>query len=79
MILYTMMPSELIFPAEQVEESKQKLITYQGVSMLVEQTDSEHVEVVRILSSDPQHYLNQQLCPGAKISFANLGGLSALQ
>ncbi|MBT2654386.1 YlzJ-like family protein [Bacillus sp. ISL-18] len=78
MILYTMMPSELIFPAEQVEESKQKLITYQGVSMLVEQTDSEHVEVVRILSSDPQHYLNQQLCPGAKISFANLGGLSAL-
>ena len=78
MILYTMMPSELIFPAEKVEESKQKLITYQGVSMLVEQTDSEHVEVVRILSSDPQHYLNQQLCPGAKISFANLGGLSAL-
>ncbi|ULT58607.1 YlzJ-like family protein [Neobacillus drentensis] len=78
MILYTMMPSELIFPAEQVEQSKQKLITYQGVSMLVEQTDSEYVEVVRILSSDPQHYLNQQLCPGAKISFANLGGLSAL-
>lgn len=78
MILYTMMPSELIFPSEQVEESKQKLITYQGVSMLVEQTDSEHVEVVRILSSDPQHYLNQQLCPGAKISFANLEGLSAL-
>ncbi|PFO05864.1 ribonuclease [Bacillus sp. AFS076308] len=78
MILYTMMPSELIFPSEQTEESKQKFITYQGVSMLVEQTDSDHVQVVRILSSDPQHYLNQQLCPGAKISFANLGGLSAL-
>ena len=78
MILYTMMPSELIFPSEQAEESKQKFITYQGVSMLVEQTDSDHVQVVRILSSDPQHYLNQQICPGAKISFANLGGLSAL-
>jgi hypothetical protein len=78
MILYTMMPSELIFPTEQVETSKQKLITYQGVSMLVEQTDADYVQVVRILSSDPQHYLNEQLCPGAKISFANLGGLSAL-
>jgi hypothetical protein len=46
--------------------------------MLVEQTDADYVQVVRILSSDPQHYLNEQLCPGAKISFANLGGLSAL-
>ncbi|MEH7118454.1 YlzJ-like family protein, partial [Neobacillus vireti] len=60
------------------EESKQKMITYQGVSMLVEQTDSENVQVVRILSSDPQHYLNQQICPGAKISFANLGGITVL-
>jgi hypothetical protein len=77
MILYTMMPSELIFPSEQVEESKQKLITYQGVSMLVEHTASDYVQVVRILSSDPQHYLNEQLCPGAKISIATLVGLSA--
>ena len=78
MILYTMMPSELIFPPEEVEQSKQQLISYQGISMLVEQTDSEHVQIVRILSSDPQHYLNQELCPGSKISFANLGGLSAM-
>ncbi|WP_160719936.1 YlzJ-like family protein [Bacillus sp. USDA818B3_A] len=78
MILYTMMPSELIFPPEEVEQSKQKLISYQGISMLVEQTDSDHVQIVRILSSDPQHYLNQELCPGSKISFANLGGLSAM-
>ncbi|MEH7419417.1 YlzJ-like family protein [Neobacillus drentensis] len=78
MILYTMMPNELIFPIEQMEESKQKLITYQGVSMVVEQTDSDYFEVIRILSSDPQHYLNQQIRPGSKISLANLGGLSVL-
>ncbi|PLS06573.1 YlzJ-like family protein [Neobacillus cucumis] len=78
MILYTMMPNELIFPTEMEAESKQKMITYQGVQMLVEPTDSEHVQVVRILSTDPQHYMNDQLCPGAKISFANLSGLSAL-
>ncbi|MBM7655154.1 YlzJ-like family protein [Neobacillus cucumis] len=78
MILYTMMPHELIFPAEAAEESKQRMISYQGVSLLVEQIDTDHVQVVRVLSSDPQHYLNEQLCPGAKISYANLGGLSAL-
>ncbi|MEH7177157.1 YlzJ-like family protein [Neobacillus vireti] len=77
MILYTMMPQELIFPTEAESLTKQQTVTYQGVSLIVEQIDSQNVQVVRVLSSDPQHYLDERLCPGAKISCASIQGLSA--
>jgi hypothetical protein len=76
MILYTMMPHELIFPYNPENTTKQQMVTYQGIPLLVEFSDLENVHVLRILSSDPQHYLNDQVYPGAKISFANLEGLS---
>ncbi|MDN3014733.1 YlzJ-like family protein [Paenibacillus sp. BSR1-1] len=77
MILYTMMPQELIFPNETEPFQKQQMITYQGIPLLVEFSDQQNVQVVRILSSDPQHYLDETICPGSKISFASLEGLSA--
>jgi len=79
MILYTMMPQELIFPSEQESYQQQKMITYEGIPLLVEQMDPNNVQVVRILSSDPQHFLDERVCPGAKISFGVHEGLSALQ
>ncbi|MGJ7921004.1 YlzJ-like family protein [Neobacillus sp. LXY-4] len=69
MILYTMMPHELVFPVETYEDSQAKLITYQGVPIIVEKTEENQYRVVRIVSTDPQHYLNDRLCPGTKISF----------
>ncbi|OIK11090.1 ribonuclease [Bacillus sp. MUM 116] len=77
MILYTMMPNELIFPSDTEAFSKQQMITYQGVPLLVDVTDQQNVQVVRVLSSDPQHFLDERFCPGAKISFATTEGLSA--
>jgi len=77
MILYTTMPQEFIFPTEAETFTKQQTVTYQGVSLIVEQTDSQNVQVVRILSSDPQHYLDERICPGAKISCASITGMSA--
>lgn len=77
MILYTMMPEELIFPYDAETFSKQKTVTYQGVSLIVEHMDAQNVQVVRILSSNPQHYLDERICPGAKISYASIEGLSA--
>ncbi|MDQ0198619.1 YlzJ-like family protein [Neobacillus ginsengisoli] len=77
MILYTMMPQELIFPNETVVATKQQTLTYQGIPLLVELTDQQNVQVIRVLSSDPQHYLDDRVSPGTKISFANLDGLSA--
>ena len=77
MILYTTMPQEYIFPTDSESFTKQQTVTYQGVSLLVEQSDSQNVQVVRVLSSDPQHYLDERICPGAKISCASIPGLSA--
>jgi len=78
MILYTMMPQELIFPSETDAISKQQTISYQGVPLLVEAVDQQSFQVIRILSSDPKHFMDDRFCPGAKISFTNLDGLSAL-
>jgi hypothetical protein len=74
MILYTMMPQELIFPNEPESLTKQQMVSYQGIPLLVETSGPQHAQVVRILSTDPQHFLNNEICPGAKISFANLSG-----
>ncbi|WHY79367.1 YlzJ-like family protein [Neobacillus sp. WH10] len=79
MILYTMMPNELVFPYEAEAASKQQMITYQGIPLLVEIADQQDVQVIRILSSDPQHFMNERIYPGAKISSSILEGLSALQ
>jgi YlzJ-like protein len=74
MILYTMMPQELIFPHESEAAANQQMVSYQGVPLMVEAVDGQYAQVIRILSSDPQHFLNEQICPGTKISFANLNG-----
>ena len=78
MILYTMMPPELIFPYETESPSQQQMVSYQGIPLLVEMMDGQNAQVIRILSTDPQHYMDNQICPGTKISFADLEGLSAM-
>ena len=62
-----MMPQELVFPVADTEFSKQLEVTYDGVPLMVERTDDDHYRVVRVLSSDPLHFLNQQYIPGTKI------------
>jgi hypothetical protein len=71
-----MMPQELIFATEAVTASKQLMIHFDGVPLLVEMTDSQDVQVIRVLSTDPQHYMDDRICPGSKISFSNIQGLS---
>ncbi|WP_409253754.1 YlzJ-like family protein [Bacillus sp. SCS-153A] len=63
MILHTTVPQELIFPTEQGAFSQQTVIEYQGIPLLVEQSQQQY-RVVRVMSSNPAHYLNEQICPG---------------
>lgn len=67
MILYTMMPEELIFPVSDSDYQKQKMVSYNGVSMIVSETPEMEYKIIRLLSSDPQHYLDGSLSPGATI------------
>jgi hypothetical protein len=69
MILYTTMPLELVYPTQDQDFSQQKMITYKGIPMLVTETEDRSYQVIRIISSDPQHYLDTSCHPGAKISF----------
>ncbi|MDP4164082.1 MAG: YlzJ-like family protein [Bacillota bacterium] len=77
MILYTMMPQELIFPVDPAEYSKQRVVQYKDIPLLIESVDEQHAMVIRVMSSDPQHFLDERCCPGAKISFSSLEGLSS--
>lgn len=77
MILYTMMPQELIFASEAEAYGKQRLITHQGVPLLVEVDSEASAQIVRVLSSDPQHFLDDRYTPGSKISLLEQGGLSS--
>lgn len=77
MILYTTVPYELIFPSEMEALEKQKTITYNGVPLLVDCTEPYNMQIIRVLSSDPQHFLDNRFSPGTKISLFNLEGLSS--
>jgi hypothetical protein len=68
MILYTMMPQELIYPTAENEFGKQLMVQYNGIPLLVEQTENNCYQVLRVMSSDPNHYLDDRCYPGAKIS-----------
>lgn len=77
MILYTTVPLELVFPNQTDAFEKQKTINMNGIPLLVECTDSQTIEIVRVLSTDPQHFLDERFSPGRKISLLNLDALSS--
>ncbi|MED3552131.1 YlzJ-like family protein [Cytobacillus praedii] len=70
MILYTSMPHELVFPTEAAEFSKQKVVTYNGIPLLVEMDGGQDCTVVRVMSSDPTHFMDDKYTPGTKITLA---------
>ncbi|WP_445488158.1 YlzJ-like family protein [Niallia sp. 03133] len=69
MIMYTLMPQELMFPINQEIFDNQVVIDYEGISLLVQKKESNEYEVLRILSTDPNHYLHAPVQPGSKIPF----------
>ncbi|WP_442599557.1 YlzJ-like family protein [Neobacillus sp. D3-1R] len=68
MILYTMMPQELIFPTNEVEYGNQMMIQYDGIPLLVEQQADQNYQVIRVMSTDPNHFLDSRCVPGTKLS-----------
>ncbi|MEI3610871.1 YlzJ-like family protein [Pseudogracilibacillus sp. SO30301A] len=61
MVHYTPLLTEEIFP--QKEENHQ-LISWQGRSLYVKKTEQGQLEVVQLLSTDPQDFLNASFTPG---------------
>lgn len=63
MILYTIVPQDLMFPADVNEFNGHMMMEYQGIPILVQQVENNY-RVVRVMSSDPSHFLNHSVCPG---------------
>ncbi|MGE8204023.1 YlzJ-like family protein [Heyndrickxia sp. NPDC080065] len=68
MILYTIIPHDLVFPIDSSEFSNYKEIMYNGIPILVEQMENNY-RVVRVLSSNPVDFLRGDITPGQMISF----------
>lgn len=64
-MLYTILPEEMIFPNEQSKE--QESIEIDGGFLIVEKTHETEYKVVRLVSSNPSHYLNENYAPGRLI------------
>lgn len=71
MILHTVVPLELVLQNfEQMRNQKLREIHLrQGVTMLVEESGPYEGTIVRLISPNPQDYLDPRFAPGQKISF----------
>lgn len=70
MIHYSIIPLETVFENfEQMEKQQLQEITINGVTMVVEPLEGREAKIVRLISPNPQDYLNPQLAPGQKIIF----------
>lgn len=67
MILYTTVPEELIFPQEN-SNTQQLIVDIKEGQLVLEQVSNQEFKVVRLISSDPNAYLNENYTPGKMIS-----------
>ncbi|MDR3563552.1 MAG: YlzJ-like family protein [Negativicutes bacterium] len=68
MILWTVMPLELVFSSE-YSPSPFEDIDYAGTKMMVERISDNERRVVRILSSAPEDFLRPEIQPGTVLRY----------
>nr|WP_239421960.1 YlzJ-like family protein [Bacillus sp. CGMCC 1.16541] len=62
------MPQEFVFPTESTEYDSLQTIEHNGISFLVMENTQRQYQIVRMLSTDPQDYLNSEYGPGQILS-----------
>ncbi|WP_163971275.1 YlzJ-like family protein [Oceanobacillus halotolerans] len=66
MILYTPLTQEEVFPNDQ-ESTNRHHITFQGRECYVEETKDGTYQLIQLLSTDPQDFLDENFAPGTVI------------
>ena len=69
MILYTIMPPEVVLEGMNQPVKPPQEIDLGNVKLLVETMGLNQGKVVRLISTDPQDYLNPNFQPGSIIDF----------
>ncbi len=68
-ILYTVVPLELIWEGIEDETVDNIEIPIENGSLIVEPLSLNHAKIVRVISSNPQVFLDPLLQPGKTIEF----------
>ncbi|WP_371371197.1 YlzJ-like family protein [Sporomusa aerivorans] len=73
MVLWTIMPVEMIFQQE-AEESQNNYeeVEYAGAKVMVERINDNKCRIVRIISSNPMDYLRDDIQPGVCLTYRPL-------
>ena len=69
MVHYTPLSIDEIFPQE---EENHQLVSYQGKSLYVKKNEQGDLQLVQLLSTDPQDFLNSTFTPGAILRNENV-------
>ncbi|HHY71057.1 MAG TPA: hypothetical protein GX519_05280 [Thermoanaerobacterales bacterium] len=69
MLLYTSMPLEIVLEGMD-KKYEYKEINVDGVKLVVESVGINQSKIVRLLSSNPQDFLNPNFSPGKIITFS---------
>lgn len=69
MIHYTPLSLETVFDGWDKPRSAPTEVVVEGVTMLVEPVNEKEAKIVRIISSNPQDFLNPSFQPGKTISY----------
>lgn len=69
MMLYTIMPTELVLEGIDQPVKPPQEIDLGNIKLLVETMGFNQGKVVRLISTDPQDYLNPNFQPGSLINF----------
>ena len=69
MIHYTVLPLEVVMEGIEEMKADQMEIVMNGVTMQVKPLNSNQAAIVRLISGNPQDYLNPQYAPGRVIEF----------
>ncbi len=72
MIHYTPLSEHDIYEDDPTSYEKQHIVSLNGKSMKVNQMDDGSYQLVQLLSTDPQDYLDQRYIPGTILSVSDI-------
>jgi hypothetical protein len=67
-ILYSIIPAEVVFNNSDIEKTVSKEIEYLGEKVIVTPFENNQLKIQRLISTSPKAYLNPRLQPGAILS-----------
>ncbi|WP_164215510.1 YlzJ-like family protein [Virgibacillus sp. YIM 98842] len=68
MILYTPLSQEDIFPTANSSYNNRQFISYEGRSVYAEQMEDGSYQLLQLMSTDPQDFLDEKFTPGSILS-----------